>query len=634
MRKKRYYLSLVIIALYFLLNQHQMIYAEEINELDYRRLIYINENGGSGASAKWMYTIDSGGENDWETAGSWWNGLGAGGKYIDSTGNWHIIQDFSNSYTNQIQIGEMFFQRVDCVGITPRLLLSTPSRYGYDFAGWTIDNGRTGEAHDGYTAFNVGCYAGNNLTFTAQWTPWENPTPIQRFPIDLNSYLDNEQHWDLSSFGTADVYINEIKVADDVEDYCQTDFLTGTTYMINDIKAKPGYAYTGPTFFSGTLTDNGAWLWPTFVTLVTFDVNAYFNGIEQGYLSPWGTADVYINGNKVVEDGADYYNVNLSKGSNFLVNDIKANFGYDYTGPASFSGTLTAPYTSVALPFQLSTFTIQFDANGGQGSMNSIVLNSTLLENLPSNTFTKATTSGQSKFIGWSKDKNATVASYKENGKFTFTSGESIITLFAIWDDCPVITAKDRYYTLYEAKNGIITQANLLTTVTATDDKDSNIVQNLKVADFNPNEFIQFTSKGSSLVKYQVTDSASNTSSVTATVYIVDTDDSKKGDIDSDGTKTYVRSIGKKYLMADAENGGLEETSVWRTDSQYNILLVEILNNTKKEDGKWGSMAQTWEFTSQNVEKVKEYIGRSGIGNAKHEDSLDRFLTIYNFCKK
>jgi len=41
--------------------------------------------------------------------------------------------------------------------------------------------------------------------------------------------LDNEKHSDLSGFGTAYVNINGMKVADNIADYCQTDFLTGIT---------------------------------------------------------------------------------------------------------------------------------------------------------------------------------------------------------------------------------------------------------------------------------------------------------------------------------------------------------------------------------------------------------------------
>lgn len=620
MKKRRYYLSLFVIALYFFLMQHQTIYADEINELDYRRLIYINENGGSGTSTKWMYTIDTGGENDWETAGSWWDGLGAGGKYIDNTGNWHVVQDFTNSYTNQILIGEMFFQRVDCVGITPRLLLSQPSRDGYDFAGWTIDNGRMGEDHDGYTAFNVGCYAGNNLTFTAQWIQRENPTPVQTYPIDLNSYLDNEQHWDLNGFGTADVTINGIKVADDVADFCQTDFIAGTTYLVDDIKAKAGFAYTGPAFFSGTLTDSGAWLWPTFETLVTLDVNAYYNGVEQGYLSPWGTADVYINGNKVVEDGTDYYNVNISKGSNFLVNDIKANFGYDYTGPSSFSGVLTNPFTSVVLPFQQSIFTILFDPNGGQGLMKSIVVNGILLERLPSNTFTRTNDSGQSKFLGWSKDKNAKTPMYKENGQLIFTPGDSTITLFAIWDDCPVITVKDRYFTLYEAKKAVITETELLRTVTSTDREDGTT--QIRVKNYAATTFTGLISSGVIMITYTTTDSRNNTIEKQIKVTIVDTDATKEGLMDFDGKKQYARFISADYFQKDYASGGLEATSKWKSDVAYRNTLMAAMNNMKGEDGNWSHVVKRYEFSKGDIEQVKQYVSNNGMGEFTNIDAM------------
>lgn len=67
--------------------------------------------------------------------------------------------------------------------------------------------------------------------------------------LDLNGVLDRvpenseKCHGDISDWGTADVYLDGKKVADDVTDFYQT-VAEGTKYEIKDIKTKSGYKYT------------------------------------------------------------------------------------------------------------------------------------------------------------------------------------------------------------------------------------------------------------------------------------------------------------------------------------------------------------------------------------------------------
>ncbi len=64
-------------------------------------------------------------------------------------------------------------------------------------------------------------------------------------------------------------------------------------------------------------------------------------------------------------------------------------------------------------------YTIIFDANGGEGTMNSISMTYDVEQQLPVNTFTR---SGYS-FLGWSTNKDATTAE--------FTDGQSILNLIS-----------------------------------------------------------------------------------------------------------------------------------------------------------------------------------------------------------
>jgi uncharacterized protein YjdB len=69
--------------------------------------------------------------------------------------------------------------------------------------------------------------------------------------LDMNGYLDGTSSGGLGKYGTADIYINGTRVADDVADYCQKS-PAGSKYEIKDVRAKAGYVYNGVQ--SGSLT--------------------------------------------------------------------------------------------------------------------------------------------------------------------------------------------------------------------------------------------------------------------------------------------------------------------------------------------------------------------------------------------
>ena len=68
--------------------------------------------------------------------------------------------------------------------------------------------------------------------------------PVQQVYLDLKGYLDGRDSDSLENFGTCDVYINDVKVADDCTDFYQS-YPVGTKYSIEDIRATDGYTYLG-----------------------------------------------------------------------------------------------------------------------------------------------------------------------------------------------------------------------------------------------------------------------------------------------------------------------------------------------------------------------------------------------------
>lgn len=73
--------------------------------------------------------------------------------------------------------------------------------------------------------------------------------------LDLNCYLDGSYRGNISGIATADVYINNKLVANDVTDY-YTQHPTGTKYKITDIRMKSGYKNNGNASYSGTINGN------------------------------------------------------------------------------------------------------------------------------------------------------------------------------------------------------------------------------------------------------------------------------------------------------------------------------------------------------------------------------------------
>ena len=82
-------------------------------------------------------------------------------------------------------------------------------------------------------------------------------------------------------------------------------------------------------------------------------------------------------------------------------------------------------------PAPTQTYTVKFDSNGGSGTMNSQSIELDAETKLVANVFTKEGNS----FLGWAKDKNATVPDYKDSTTVTnLTTGGKTITLYAVWE--------------------------------------------------------------------------------------------------------------------------------------------------------------------------------------------------------
>lgn len=293
-----------------------------------------------------------------------------------------------------------------------------------------------------------------------------------------------------------------------------------------------------------------------------------------------------------------------------------------------------------------NSYTVNFDPAGGTGEMTPANAVYDVPVTLPANTFTRITEAGTSTFLYWKlKDNNYVDNSVVNNLTSDFNGN---VTLTAVWDDTPVITAQDRYFTVDDSQSGKITLEELLSTAKVTDDLDADITDKLTVKNYHPDNYNQFKSDGSVKIVYTVTDNSGNKAEVSVMAYIVDTTAVEEE------KNTYVRFIGPDYYQESYENGGLEDNSIWRNDPEYAAVLERAMRNRlsmtysyneaqffnvpikakKAASESRDHLVEQWVFTKEDIKAVKEYVNEHGIGNMKESDALAKFRVQFAHCKK
>lgn len=265
-------------------------------------------------------------------------------------------------------------------------------------------------------------------------------------------------------------------------------------------------------------------------------------------------------------------------------------------------------------------------------------------------------------FVNW-KIESGRIQDEHGNSIITTNPRENILVLEdtvlkAVWDKHPVIEAYNRHFTMDEANAGKITEAELLETVKATDEEAKNAVNpdgvlengvDVIVKNYNASDFTGITEDKEIHVTYQATDSFGNTVTKTVTITITDTTMQKSP------KKTYVRFISSEFLVDEtgdlisSAEGGLEETSIWRTNTSYRDMLKETVLNTKtnvvkKEvsalgqtwevevagSGEWAKKEDTWVFTRNDIQEMKQFT----IIYGHMQNAIEEFWNLFQSCKQ
>ena len=216
------------------------------------------------------------------------------------------------------------------------------------------------------------------------------------------------------------------------------------------------------------------------------------------------------------------------------------------------------------------------------------------------------------------------------------------VTVYVKYNNPPVITAVDRYFTLKEAQNGKVTADELLKNaiekdkLKSTDIEEGVLSPKLELVGFNPADFTKLTTSAVVTVTYKVHDSYGPNGIGKETVnqirvYITDPKQPIPGDSQM---MQHVRFVTKKYydlnkdknikdyLNNDSElakinsNGGLRVGCNWYSKDEYKSEITETFDKTS---------GTTYKFSHEDVKKIQDYINTNGIGNAKKTDSLSTF---------
>ena len=216
------------------------------------------------------------------------------------------------------------------------------------------------------------------------------------------------------------------------------------------------------------------------------------------------------------------------------------------------------------------------------------------------------------------------------------------VTVYVKYNNPPVITAVDRYFTLKEAQNGKVTADELLKNaiekdkLKSTDIEEGVLSPKLELVGFNPADFTKLTTSAVVTVTYKVHDSYGPNGIGKETVnqirvHITDPKQPIPGDSQM---LQHVRFVTKKYydlnkdknikdyLINDSElakinsNGGLRVGCNWYSKDEYKSEITKTFDKTS---------GTTYKFSHEDVKKIQDYINTNGIGNTKKADSLSTF---------
>lgn len=236
---------------------------------------------------------------------------------------------------------------------------------------------------------------------------------------------------------------------------------------------------------------------------------------------------------------------------------------------------------------------------------------------------------------------------YKPNEKVNFytiiNSARKVndgytLFLYTAWDKFPVITAKDKYIPLKEIED--ITSDDILKDIIGSDIEDGNITNKIKIKDFDEKIYKEITDSAVISETLELEDSVGNITYKIIYINILNTN------AQIPEFYEYARFISPEYYKKSKENGGLEDTSIWKTNSEYAEVLEKAMSNTERNKeidkfdfltihktkeldgtGKWDNVDEEYFFTTDNIREIRTEMAKLGQEDYEKDDV---FLNFYN----
>ena len=430
------------------------------------------------------------------------------------------------------------------------------------------------------------------------------------------------------------------------------------SYFYGDVIDLSPVAYKNGYTFVGWNTDPNATIGISFMTMPSKDVVLYAIYKKDITLTLVEMGDT---GSVVRSISATIYNT-ISEYA-FTITEEHGVSGWNKIGWTNKTDAQASPIVSTGAEYSISesstlyalytsNVTVTYDTNGADvyiAKQRGIrYCNASGAYAYPTFVVAVAPTFTQHSFVEWT-DGNGNA--YMPGITVSF---EEDTVLTAAWDKYPELSANDRYFTLEQAQNGVITENALLEKVVGTDFEDGVLVNgtDVVVVDFNASEFTNLQSDAKVEITFSATDSFGNTVTSTIIVTVVDTTVKESNHI------SYYRFISKRFYKngneyVTADQGGLEETSIWKTNPAYQSLMDAVMSNKKinqetrklsyygneKEyivegSGEWDHVEETWYFTQEDIAKTNDFREQYGFGSSKVTNYLEKFLEWFGHCKK
>ncbi len=404
-RKTQIVTMVVFIVCIFLSNSYKVSAA--VDEEDFSRTITISLNGGTGSRVDWITYVDRTGVG--YTVGHSFPGLAVGKTVLDKYYVAHTIIGYSDSQTPIIGT---FKQHTDCIGVTPYVYITEPTRIGYTFNGWSSNT--TAIKDSSYWRFECGCYAASsgNITITAQWA-----ANTYNIAYNGNGYSGGSTANSSHTYGTAKTLT--------ANGYTRT----GYTFKGWNTKADgSGTSYSNSQSVSNLTTTSGATItlyaqWTVNTYIVAYSGNGNTGGSTASSSHTYGVAKT-LTANEFTRTGYTFTGWNTKADGS----------GTSYSNSQSVSNLTSTNGATVTLYAQWSvnTYTVAYNGNGSTGG-------STASSSHTYGTAKVLTTNGFTRtgytFKGWNTKADGSGTSYSNSQSVSnlTTANGGTITLYAQW---------------------------------------------------------------------------------------------------------------------------------------------------------------------------------------------------------